>query len=82
MRTQQKTVESCQGKVQLGEMTPQKQQAHEQLVELAMVLAVGLQRLYERKSSQFSPVQSENPLDCGVMSGGHACRKAQDRTTP
>ncbi len=59
-------------------MTPQKQQAHEHLFELAMILAMGLQRLSERKSSQFSPVHSENTLDCEAASGGHVRPKAQE----
>lgn len=41
------------------------------LAEVAVILAVGLQRLLRRKSSHLSPSFSENPLDCGVVIEGH-----------
>lgn len=48
------------------------------ITEVAAILAAGLQRLFERKSSQFSPVQSETLLDCGAAFEGHVHRKAED----
>ena len=48
------------------------------ITEVAAILAVGLQRLFERKSSQFSPVQSETPLDCEAVSRSHVPLKIKD----
>ena len=49
------------------------------ITEVAAILAAGLQRLSQRKSSQISPVQSETPLDCGAVSGD-VCPKKEDFT--
>ncbi|MEH2550752.1 hypothetical protein V1283_007397 [Bradyrhizobium sp. AZCC 2262] len=47
------------------------------LGEISAILAVGLQRLLQRKSSQFSPEKSETPLDCRAVSSGHIHPKDQ-----
>jgi hypothetical protein len=38
--------------------------SREKLVEIATILALGLQRLSERKSSPNSPSETDSPLDC------------------
>jgi hypothetical protein len=41
------------------------------LAELAGILAVGLQRLLDRKSTHLSRSDEENPLDCRAAVEGH-----------
>jgi hypothetical protein len=48
--------------------------------EAAAILAAGLQRLLERKSSQKSYRIAETPLDCRARSEGHVRKKAEDVT--
>jgi hypothetical protein len=48
------------------------------LADLAAILAAGLQRLSERKSSQKSRGVTETPLDCRPPSRGHVRKKAED----
>jgi hypothetical protein len=50
------------------------------LTEIAAILAAGLLRLSERKSSQKSRGTAETPLDCGAVSGGHVRKKIEDVT--
>jgi len=65
-------------RVQFAAMTTEKQEITSELAELATILAAGLQRLLQRKSSQISPVKSETPLDCEATSGGHVRRKFEN----
>jgi hypothetical protein len=50
------------------------------LDEIAIILAAGLQRLFNRKSSRISPSDTETPLDCRPPSGGHVRKRAEDLT--
>ena len=43
--------------------------SREKLVEIATILALGLQRLSERKSSPNSPSETDSPLDCEPVFG-------------
>jgi hypothetical protein len=45
---------------------------HDDLAELAAILAAGLLRVLERKSSQILPCEAKTPLDCEPRSGGDA----------
>jgi hypothetical protein len=51
---------------------------HDPLAELASILAGGLQRLFDRKSSRKLPVVGETPLDCQPPSGGHVRKRTKD----
>jgi hypothetical protein len=53
-------------------------QNHDQLSDLAAILAAGLQRLSDRKSSQKSPSAPETPLDCRALSDGHVRERIED----
>jgi hypothetical protein len=55
-------------------------QALAPLGEISAILAAGLLRLSERKSSQKSSRAAETPLDCGAVSGGHVRKKREDVT--
>ena len=48
------------------------------LEEVAAILVAGLQRLFDRKSSQKSLRAAETPLDCRPPSGGHVGTRAED----
>ncbi|MGY4255299.1 hypothetical protein ACVI1L_002367 [Bradyrhizobium sp. USDA 4516] len=48
------------------------------LAELGSLLAAGLQRLLERKSSPLSHRSEENPLDCGAVVEGHVRRNSKE----
>lgn len=48
------------------------------LLEIGTILAAGLQRLFERKSSQISQRAAETLLDCKAPSGGHVRPANQD----
>jgi hypothetical protein len=50
----------------------------EHLTEIAAILAAGLLRLSERKSSQISRREAETPLDCGAAPEGHVREKRED----
>jgi hypothetical protein len=50
----------------------------EDLAELGSLLAVGLQRLLERKSSHLSRCNDENPLDCGAVVEGHVRQSSKE----
>jgi hypothetical protein len=50
------------------------------LGEISAILAAGLQRLFDRKSSQKLPGVAETPLDCRALSGGHVRKRTQDMT--
>jgi len=50
----------------------------EALVEISAILAAGLLRLFERKSSQKSPTGAETLLDCGTPFEGHVQQKCED----
>lgn len=56
------------------------QAADEKLAELATVLAAGLQRLLERKSSPLSHRSEENALDCGAVIEGHVRQNSKELT--
>ena len=45
--------------------------SRDKLVEIATILALGLQRLSERKSSPNSPSETDSPLDCERISCRH-----------
>lgn len=51
---------------------------HDDLAELAAILAAGLVRLLERKSSQILHHEAKTPLDCEPRSGGDAAVKSED----
>jgi hypothetical protein len=48
------------------------------LAEVAGILALGLLRLSDRKSSQISRREAETPLDCGAAPEGHVRKKRED----
>lgn len=48
------------------------------LPELAAILAAGLLRLLERKSSQNLRGEAKSLLDCGRRPGGDVARKTQE----
>ncbi|MGY2915775.1 hypothetical protein [Bradyrhizobium sp. USDA 3262] len=50
----------------------------EDLAELGSLLAIGLQRLLERKSSPLSHRSEENPLDCDEVVEGHVRRNSKE----
>jgi hypothetical protein len=50
----------------------------ERLTEISAILAAGLLRLSERKSSQISRREAETPLDCGAAPEGHVRKKRED----
>ena len=50
----------------------------DKLSELAAILAAGLQRLLERKSSHLSRCSEENSLDCGTVVEGHVARNCKE----
>jgi hypothetical protein len=52
--------------------------ARETIVEIAEILALGLQRLNARKSSLISPVNRDNPLDFKPGSHGHVQREREE----
>ena len=56
-------------------------QTNEKVVELAEILAAGLQRLIERKSSHFSNEKQENPLDCEAVIKGHVWQDIKEMAT-
>src|SRR5438309_1744533 len=51
----------------------------EDLAEVAGILALGLQRLSDRKSSQISRREAETPLDCGAAPTATHRRHAIDQ---
>jgi len=51
---------------------------HDDLAEIAALLAAGLLRLLERKSSQILPREAKTLLDCGPQSEGDVARKSED----
>lgn len=51
---------------------------HNDLAEIAGILALGLQRLNARKSSLISPANRDNPLDFEPGSHGHVQRERED----
>lgn len=59
------------------DLSPQKRA---ELVELAGILAAGLQRLLERKSSRLSRCNEENPLDCAAIIDGHVLQNGKELT--
>jgi hypothetical protein len=50
----------------------------EAIVEISAILAAGLLRLFERKSSQLSRREPETLLDCGTGFEGHVQQKGED----
>jgi len=52
--------------------------SREKLVEIATILALGLQRLSERKSSPNSPPEADSPLDCGRVFCRHEAGNFED----
>ena len=52
----------------------------ERLETIASILAAGLQRLLERKSSLNSQRDANNSLDCEQLSRGHVVRKTEGMT--
>jgi hypothetical protein len=50
------------------------------LDEIAAILAAGLQRHFDRKSSRISHRDTETPLDCRALSGGHVRKRTEDMT--
>lgn len=50
------------------------------LLEISAILAAGLQRLFDRKSSQNSHCVEETPLDCRAPSERHVRQKSKDIT--
>jgi hypothetical protein len=52
----------------------------ENLGEIAAILAAGLQRLFDRKSTQKSHGVAETLLDCRALSGGHVRETSEDVT--
>jgi hypothetical protein len=48
------------------------------LPTVAAILAAGLQRLLDRKSSQISRREAKSPLDCDPLSGRHIANKSED----
>ncbi|MET4631210.1 hypothetical protein ABIB83_008271 [Bradyrhizobium sp. I1.8.5] len=46
--------------------------------EIAAILAAGLQRVLQRKSSLISQCEVETPLDCEPEFGGDVDRKSED----
>jgi hypothetical protein len=50
------------------------------LEEVANILAIGLQRLFDRKSSRKLHGIAETPLDCRGPSEGHVGKRAEDKT--
>jgi hypothetical protein len=50
------------------------------LEELADILAAGLQRLSDRKSSRKMHGVAETLLDCSALSGGHVRKRTEDLT--
>jgi hypothetical protein len=50
----------------------------ERLLELSDILAIGLQRLMDRKSSPLSHRGEENPLDCDEVVEGHVRRISKE----
>lgn len=62
-------------------MQPEAQHSYqEELAELGALLAAGLQRLLERKSSHLSRRSEENPLDCGAVIEGHVRQNGKELT--
>jgi hypothetical protein len=45
---------------------------HDDLAEVTAILAAGLLRVLERKSSQILPREPKTPLDCEPQPGGDA----------
>jgi len=67
--------------MQFAGMNPAAVQSNQDgLVEVASILAVGLQRVLERKSSQNLTYDSNSLLDCAGLSGGDVTRKPQEVT--
>ena len=64
--------------MQLRGMVETIQQVRDELAELATILAAGLQRLSDRKSSQKLRGVAETPLDCRALSEGHVRAKSED----
>jgi hypothetical protein len=53
-------------------------QTHTNVQEISAILALGLQRLLERKSSHLSQYQEENQLDCGEAIHSHVQQAGKD----
>jgi len=51
---------------------------HNDLTEVGAILAAGLQRLLERKSTQKSRCKVENPLDCYTAIDGDVRQTARN----
>lgn len=61
-------------------MVEPSNQVCEEIAELASILATGLQRLCERKSSRLSHCKEENPLDCEAVIEGHVRQNRKELT--
>lgn len=48
--------------------------------EVAAILAAGLLRVLDRKSSRNSGTDANSPLDCAGASGGDVARKVEEAT--
>jgi hypothetical protein len=53
-------------------------QYHEEIAEVAAILAAGLLRLLARKSTQNLRAGAKTPLDCERECGGDVDRKSED----